>query len=107
MPPALALFSRNPSAAPSKGWDRAAVAALAALHLAAFAVLAWTEQDLVPRLIFFFTWGLANCVWLVVLRRPAVSAGLSLILVVVLILLSQFKQDVLLMSANFVDLMLI
>jgi hypothetical protein len=107
MPPALALFSRNPSAAPSKGWDRAAVAVLAALHLAAFAVLAWTEQDLVARLIFFLTWGLANCVWLVVLRRPAVSAGLSLIFVVVLILLSQFKQDVLLMSANFVDLMLI
>ncbi len=41
------------------------------------------------------------------LRRPAVAASLSLIMIVVLILLSQFKQDILIMSANFVDVMLI
>ena len=41
------------------------------------------------------------------LRRPAVAASLSLIMIVVLVLLSQFKQDILIMSANFVDVMLI
>ena len=35
------------------------------------------------------------------------AASLSLVMVVVLILLSQFKQDILIMSANFVDVMLI
>jgi hypothetical protein len=36
-----------------------------------------------------------------------VAASLSLIMIVVLVLLSQFKQDILIMSANFVDVMLI
>ena len=35
------------------------------------------------------------------------AASLSLVMIVVLILLSQFKQDILIMSANFVDVMLI
>jgi hypothetical protein len=48
-----------------------------------------------------------NFLWLLLLRRPSVAASLSLIMVVVLILLSQFKQDTLIMSANFVDVMLI
>jgi len=42
-----------------------------------------------------------------VLRRPVVSAALSLTLVAVLIALSQFKHDVVLMTASFVDLMVI
>jgi hypothetical protein len=40
-------------------------------------------------------------------RRPTVAASLSLILVVLLILLSRFKQEVLIMTANFIDVMLI
>jgi hypothetical protein len=53
------------------------------------------------------TWGLLNCGFLLLLRRPAVAAALSLALLTVLILLSQFKHDVLLMTVNFVDLMII
>ena len=44
---------------------------------------------------------------LTVLRRPAPAAALPLVLIVVLILLSRFKQDILLMSANFIDVLLI
>ena len=62
---------------------------------------------LVPRIAFLLTWGLVNFVWLVLLRRPAVAAALSLVLVVVLILLSRFKHDVLIMTANFLDVMMI
>ena len=41
------------------------------------------------------------------LRRPAIAALLSLAMVVALIMLSQFKYDKLMMTVNFVDLMVI
>lgn len=107
MPPALAFFSRTWLALPAGNRHRLGLGVLVLLHLAALAVLLHTEDDLVPRLAFVFTWGLLNFVWLLLLRRPSVAASLSLIMIVVLILLSQFKQDILIMSANFVDVMLI
>jgi len=107
MPPAFAFSSRLRSAVPAGLRHRLGIGVLVLLHLAAVAVLFHTEDDFVPRLAFLFAWGLLNCLWLVLLRRPAVAASLSLVLVVGLILLSQFKQDILLMSANFVDILLI
>ena len=44
---------------------------------------------------------------MVLLRRPAIAAAISLAFLVLLILLSQFKHDVLLMTVNFVDLLII
>jgi hypothetical protein len=107
MPPALAFFSRTRLAALAGERHRLGVVVLVLLHLTAFFVLLRTEVGLVPRLAFVLAWGLLNFAWLLVLRRPSVAAALSLIMAVVLILLSQFKQDILLMSANFIDVMLI
>ena len=107
MPPALTFFSRSRLALPVGTRHRAGIGVLVLLHLAAAAVLLHFEDDLVPRLAFLLTWGLLNFLWLLLLRRPSVAASLSLAMVVVLILLSQFKQDTLIMSANFVDVMLI
>ena len=107
MPPALAFFSRARWAALAGERHRWGVTVLVLLHLAAFAVLLSTEDGPVPGLAFVLSWGLLNFVWLLMLRRPSVAAALSLIMVAVLILLSQFKQDILLMSANFIDVMLI
>jgi hypothetical protein len=107
MPPALAFFSRTRLAALAGERHRLGVGVLVLLHLAALAVLLHTEEGIVPRLAFVLAWGLLNFGWLALLRRPSVAASLSIIMVVVLILLSQFKQDILIMSANFVDLMLI
>ena len=106
MPPALAsLTTRLFDAA---GAGRAVrIGVLAALHLAALAILLGTESTLVSRAAYLLTWGLLNCGFLLLLRRPAVAAALSLALLVVLILLSRFKHDVLLMTVNFVDLMII
>ena len=56
---------------------------------------------------FVLTWGLLNFFWLVLLRRPMTAAALSLALIVILIALSQFKHDVLMMTATFVDVMII
>jgi hypothetical protein len=107
MPPALAFLHRTKLALSTGLRARLGAAALVLLHLAALAIQFQTEDDLVPRLAFVLAWGLLNFIWLVALRRPVVAAALSLIMLVVLILLSQFKHDVLIMSANFIDVMLI
>jgi len=81
--------------------------AVAAPHLAALVVMFETETDFPSRLGFLLSWGILNFFWIALLRRPALSGALSLTLVVVLILLSRLKHDIVQMTANFVDLMVI
>src|SRR5437868_5682130 len=81
--------------------------AVAAPHLAALAVMFQTETDFGARTGFLLAWGILNFFWIVLLRRPALSGALSLTLVVVLVLLSRLKHDIVQMTANFVDLMVI
>jgi hypothetical protein len=85
-------------------WRRPAVAAP---HLAALVVMLQTETDFASRTGFLLSWGILNFFWIALLRRPALSGALSLTLVVVLILLSRLKHDVVQMTVNFVDLMVI
>jgi hypothetical protein len=81
--------------------------AVAAPQLAALAVMFQTETDLGSRTGFLLSWGILNFFWIALLRRPALSGALSLTLVVVLVLLSRLKHDIVQMTANFVDLMVI
>ena len=81
--------------------------AVAAPHLAALAVMLQTETDFGSRVGFLLSWGILNFFWIALLRRPALSGALSLTLVVVLVLLSRLKHDIVQMTANFVDLMVI
>src|ERR1700719_3423504 len=81
--------------------------AVAAPHLAALAIMLQTETDFNARAGFLLSWGILNFFWIALLRRPALSGALSLTLVVVLVLLSRLKHDVVQMTANFVDLMVI
>ena len=78
-----------------------------AIHLAAFGIFLWSEDEPSAQAAFVLTWAALNFFWLVVLRRPLTSAALSLVLIVILIALSQFKHGILLMTATFVDVMLI
>lgn len=87
--------------------DAATLALVAMLQVAALAILAATEIELVDKTAFLLAWAVLNCFWLATLRRPAIAALLSLTLVVVLIMLSQFKHDKLMMTVNFVDLLII
>ena len=66
-----------------------------------------TETDFGSRIGFVLAWGILNFFFITLLRRPALSGALSLTLVVVLVLLSRLKHDVVQMTANFVDLMVI
>jgi hypothetical protein len=81
--------------------------AVASPHLAALAIMFQTETDFASRTGFLLSWGILNFFWIVLLRRPALSAALSLTLVMALILLSRLKHDIVQMTANFVDLMVI
>jgi hypothetical protein len=76
-------------------------------HLVAFAIMGSTESTLTAMAAFLLAWCLLNFLWLALLRRPAAAGMLSLVMMTVLVLLSQLKYQVLMMTANFVDLMII
>lgn len=76
-------------------------------HLVALAIMVSTEATLTAMAAFLLAWGFLNFFWLAVSRRPAFAAALSLLMMTVLVLLSQLKYHVLMMTANFVDLMIV
>jgi hypothetical protein len=81
---------------------------IAIVHLAALIVLFQTEYYDVPRMgAFLLTWGFLNFAWLAVLRRPGVSAVMSLAMVAILIQVSELKYKVIWQTVSFVDLMVI
>jgi hypothetical protein len=84
-----------------------ALVSIGFVHLTAITIMAVTETTFVSKLAFILTWGVVNFFWLALFRRPAVAAALSLIFVVLLITLSEFKYRVLFMTLNFVDLMIV
>src|SRR5713101_1296169 len=108
MPPSIAFLTSRWTA-PDAGTRRdiLRMALIAALHLAALGLMAWSEVAILPKAVFLLTWGLVNFFWLAVLRRPAVSAALSLLTIVLLILLSRLKYDIIWMTANFLDVMIV
>lgn len=80
---------------------------LVALHLAALAIMLLSEDGTVGKLTFLLSWGLVNLLWIAVLRRPLAAGALSLVMLVTLILLSRLKHDVIWMTVNFLDVLII
>ncbi len=105
MPPAVLDLKNRLANADRRHAGRFAL--FVAIHLAAFGIFLWSEDEPSAQAAFVLTWAALNFFWLVVLRRPLTSAALSLVLIVILIALSQFKHGILLMTATFVDVMLI
>jgi hypothetical protein len=105
MPPAVLDLKNRLAAAHRRYAGRFAL--LAAIHLIAFGILVWSEDEPAARAAFVLTWCMLNFFWLVLLRRPLTSAALSLTVIVILIALSQFKHSTLMMTATFVDVMII
>src|SRR5215475_10642336 len=103
MPPAV-LYLKNRFATADR---RFAVGLFAALQLAALALLIWLEEEPPAQAAFVLAWGALNFFWLALLRRPLTAAALSLALIVVLSLLSQLKHSVVMMTATFVDVMIV
>jgi hypothetical protein len=88
-----------------RGFIRPAVVLLP--HLCALAIMAATEATLTAMAAFLLAWGILNFFWLALTRRPLLAGTLSLTMMTVLVLLSQLKYHVLMMTANFVDLMIV
>ena len=86
-------------------WLRAGV--IAVIHLAALAVLLTTEYGPFAITLSLLAWVFVNCLLLLVLRRPGISAALALMLTVLLIALSRFKFDILQLSLTFLDFLII
>jgi hypothetical protein len=108
MPPAVSFLAHHLGATGAVGRrDALRIALIASLHLAALAIMAFTEADAVAKLAFSLAWGILNFFWLGLTRRPAVSAALSLAMVVILVLVSRLKYDIIWMTANFLDVMII
>ena len=79
----------------------------ALVHVVALIILFRTETILVAKLAFVLAWVFLNCLFLSLLRRPAIAAVLSLAFIAGLILASQFKHSILFMTVVFVDVMVI
>jgi hypothetical protein len=108
MPPAISFFAHRLGAAHAVvRRDALRIALIASLHLASLAIMAFTEADMVAKLAFLLAWGILNFFWLGLTRRPAVSAALSLTMIVILVLVSRLKFDIIWMTANFLDVMII
>jgi phosphoglycerol transferase MdoB-like AlkP superfamily enzyme len=85
----------------------AGVGVVATLHLAALAVLLATEYGPFAITLSLLAWVFANCLFLLVLRRPGVSAALALSLVASLIALSRVKFEILQLSLTFLDFLIV
>jgi len=108
MPPVVSSFVHRLGTAHAAGWrDALRIALVASLHMASLAIMAFTEADFVAKLAFLLAWGILNFFWLGLTRRPAVSAALSLLMIVILVLVSRLKFDIIWMTANFLDVMII
>jgi Sulfatase len=108
MPPLLSSIALRLTATDTSGQpSNRRLAPLIACHVAAVAIMLWSEVDAVSIVAFVLAWALMNFFWLAVCGRPVVSAALSLILLIVLVALSRFKFHVLGMTATFIDVMII
>ena len=108
MPPAVSALAHRLGATHLVGRrDALRIALIASLHLASLAIMAFTEADIVAKVAFLLAWGILNFFWLGLTRRPAVSAGLSLLMIVILVLVSRLKFNIIWMTANFLDVMII
>src|SRR5882757_9712500 len=108
MPPAVSSLAHRLGAAHAVGRrDALRIALIASLHLASLAIMAFTEAGIVAKLAFLLAWGILNFFWLGLTRRPVVSAALSLAMIVILVLVSRLKYDIIWMTANFLDVMVI
>ncbi|TKT72258.1 LTA synthase family protein [Afipia massiliensis] len=83
------------------------VALIAAMHLAAVYLLASVEYGPFAMTLALLTWALLNFMSLIVLRRPGISAALSLAVVAILITLSQFKYGITQLTLTFLDFLII
>ncbi len=83
------------------------IAVIAAIHAAALAIILSTEYGPLGVTLALATWALLNCLWLALLRRPAMAATLSLAMIGAIVVLSRFKFEILEMTLSFFDMLIV
>jgi hypothetical protein len=86
---------------------RIRLAAAALIHLGALVTLFATEFEIFHLALGVLTWIGLNLFWLSILRRPLMSAVLSLMMIAVVIAVSRFKFEVTWMTVTFLDVLII
>src|SRR5262249_51478532 len=84
---------------------RAAV--IAAIHAAALFAVCLTEFGPFATTLALLTWAFLNFFWLILLRRPAVAAALSLVMILSMIVLSRFNDAILEITFTFLHVLLV
>ena len=87
--------------------QRIRLAATALIHLGALATLFATEFEIFHLTLALLVWIGLNLFWLSILRRPLMSALLSLSMIAVVIAVSLFKFEVTWMTVTFLDVLII
>lgn len=87
--------------------QRIRLGAVALIHAGALATLFATEFEIFHLTLGVLTWIGLNLFWLSILRRPLMSALLSLAIIAVVIAVSLFKFEVTWMTVTFLDVLII
>lgn len=87
--------------------NRVAALLLVPSHVGALILLVATERSVIGAAVYLLVWIMLNCLGLLFVRRPAVTALVSLEILLTLTLLSRFKFEKLWMTVDFVDVMII
>ena len=103
----LRVSRQLPGAGVFSGLPPFRILLVAAFHLAAITVMFFSEYGLVEKTVYLLVWALVNCFFLLLTRRPATAGALSLSLIVTLIILSRLKHEVIWMTINFLDVMIV
>ncbi|MBX9775174.1 MAG: sulfatase-like hydrolase/transferase [Xanthobacteraceae bacterium] len=77
------------------------------VHGVALGLMFLTEISPTGMLLFLFSWGFLNLLLIGLTGRPLVAGTLSLALILLIVVLSRFKFDVVWMTADFLDVILI
>lgn len=83
------------------------LALIALPHALALTVMVATESSITAMAALILAWAIFNFIAVALTRRPVFAGFVSLVMMMLLVLLSQLKYQVLMMTANFVDLMIV
>jgi phosphoglycerol transferase MdoB-like AlkP superfamily enzyme len=90
-------------------WNTTAIArnCLVCFHAAAVMIMYATERTFVSYAAFIAGWVILNATFLLLVRRPNVAALCALVVLVSVVEISKYKFDMLGLTANFVDLVIV
>jgi phosphoglycerol transferase MdoB-like AlkP superfamily enzyme len=83
------------------------IAPVVALHGAALVTIYLTEYGSFAVTLTLLTWACLNFFWLMILRRAAIAAAVSLVMIESVIVLSQLKFNIMEMTLSFFDVLIV